>query len=169
MPRKSSNSGRPSGMGTGVRRAAGVVDPGKNRETSGRRTGAPDAIVRCPWVQFPFDCGRRCPAALPHATPTDRLSGEGDLLLVDWGADGGLYKSDLTRVLVTGKISPKLERVYRVVLSAQEQAIAAIRPGAIAQDVDAVARGVIEQAGFGRYFGHGLGHGLGLEVHEALG
>lgn len=116
---------------------------------------------------FPSIVAAGSRAALPHATPTDRLSGEGDLLLVDWGADGGLYKSDLTRVLVTGKISPKLERVYRVVLSAQEQAIAAIRPGVAAQDVDAVARGVIEQAGFGRYFGHGLGHGLGLEVHEA--
>jgi Xaa-Pro aminopeptidase len=116
---------------------------------------------------FPSIVAAGARAALPHATPTDRLSGEGDILLVDWGADGGLYKSDLTRVLVTGKISPKVERIYRVVLSAQEQGIAAIRPGAVAQDVDAVARGVIEQAGFGRYFGHGLGHGLGLEVHEA--
>jgi len=116
---------------------------------------------------FPSIVAAGARADLPHATPTDRLSGEGDILLVDWGADGGLYKSDLTRVLVTGKISPKVERIYRVVLSAQEQGIAAIRPGAVAQDVDAVARGVIEQAGFGRYFGHGLGHGLGLEVHEA--
>ena len=68
-------------------------------------------------------------AALPHARPTDQKIGADDFVLVDWGADGGLYKSDLTRVLVTGKISPKLERIYRVVLSAQEQAIAAIRPG----------------------------------------
>ena len=73
-------------------------------------------------------------------------------MLIDWGAVGGLYKSDLTRVLVTGKISPKLERVYRVVFKAQEQAIAAIRPGQTCDEVDAVARGVIDKAGFGRQF-----------------
>ena len=106
-------------------------------------------------------------AALPHARATLKAIGNVDFVLVDWGADGNLYKSDLTRVLITGKISPKLERIYRVVLRAQEQSIAAIRPGAVAQDVDAIARRVIEEAGFGRYFGHGLGHGLGLEVHEA--
>lgn len=106
-------------------------------------------------------------AALPHATPTDREIGSSDFVLVDWGAEGGLYKSDLTRVLVTGRISPKLERIYRVVLRAQQKAIAAIRPGRPAQEVDRVARAVIAKAGFGRYFGHGLGHGLGLDVHEA--
>jgi Xaa-Pro aminopeptidase len=106
-------------------------------------------------------------AALPHATASDREIGSGDFVLIDWGADGGLYKSDLTRLLVTGRISPKLERVYGVVLKAQRKAIDAIRPGAVAGDVDKIARGVIAQAGFGRYFGHSLGHGLGLDVHEA--
>jgi Xaa-Pro aminopeptidase len=105
-------------------------------------------------------------AALPHARPTDQKIGADDFVLIDWGADGGRYKSDLTRVLVTGKISPKLERIYRVVLSAQEQAIAAIRPGVACHDVDQVARSVIAKAGFGRNFGHGLGHGIGLEIHE---
>ena len=100
-------------------------------------------------------------------SPARSGSSEGDILLVDWGADEGLYKSDLTRVLVTGRISPKLRRVYGVVLEAQAQAIAAVRPGVTGHDVDAVARGVIAKAGFGRFFGHGLGHGLGLEIHEA--
>ena len=67
---------------------------------------------------------------------------------------------------MTGKISPKLERIYRVVLKAQQRAIAAIRPGALACDIDAVARKVIADAGFGKYFGHGLGHGVGLDIHE---
>ena len=106
-------------------------------------------------------------AALPHARPTGSRLGESPLLLVDWGADVGGYKSDLTRVLTTGKISPKLERVYRVVLMAQEQGIAAVRPGATAHEVDAAARAVIEKAGYGKYFGHGLGHGIGLDIHEA--
>jgi len=106
-------------------------------------------------------------AALPHAQPTDQKIGDGEFVLVDWGATARHYKSDLTRVLVTGKISPKLERVYNVVLTAQLQAIAAIKPGLTGREVDAVARGIIADAGFGRHFGHGLGHGLGLDIHEA--
>ncbi len=108
-------------------------------------------------------------AALPHAHPTGAEIGSAGLVLVDWGADEGLYKSDLTRVLVTGKISPKVESVYGVVLNAQRRAIEAIRPGATCGEVDAVARGVIADAGFNKYFGHGLGHGVGLDIHEALG
>ena len=69
-------------------------------------------------------------------------------------------------MLVTGKVTPKFEKVYRTVLAAQERGIAAIRPGVKAGDVDAEARSVIEEAGFGRFFTHGLGHGLGLEIHE---
>lgn len=106
-------------------------------------------------------------AALPHARPTDQKIGASEFVLVDWGASGRLYMSDLTRVLVTGKIPPKLERVYGVVLQAQLAAIEAIRPGVSGHDVDAIARGIIHKAGFGQYFGHGLGHGLGLEIHEA--
>ena len=106
-------------------------------------------------------------AALPHATPTAQRVGEGEMLLVDWGVKESLYNSDLTRVLSTGRISPKLRRVYGVVFDAQTRAIEAIRPGVVAHEVDAVARDIIGKAGFGRYFGHGLGHGLGLEVHEA--
>ena len=106
-------------------------------------------------------------AALPHATPTKKRIGEADFVLVDWGASEGLYRSDLTRVLVTGRISPKFERIYQIVFEAQTRAIAAIRPGVLAHDVDDVARTVIAKAGFGRRFRHGLGHGLGLLVHEA--
>lgn len=118
-------------------------------------------------VSFPSIVAVGPRAALPHARPTSVAIGSDEFVLVDWGADGGPYKSDLTRVLVTGKISPKLERIYRVVLNAQLEAIAAIRPGASLSDVDRVARQAIEREGFGRYFGHGLGHGLGMQVHEA--
>ena len=106
-------------------------------------------------------------AALPHAQPTDAKIGDDGFVLIDWGADAGPYKSDLTRVLVTGKISPKLKRIYRVVLMAQERAIAAIRPGRTCHEVDHVARTVIAKAGFAKQFGHGLGHGIGLDIHEA--
>ena len=70
-------------------------------------------------------------------------------------------------MLVTGKISPKFERIYRMVLEAQTRAIAAVRPGVVAHEVDNVARAFITKAGFGRRFRHGLGHGLGMLVHEA--
>ncbi len=105
-------------------------------------------------------------AALPHAVPTEGRIESSSILLVDWGARRNLYRSDLTRVLITGKIPPKLERIYRVVLNAQLKAIDAIRPGVTGQEIDGIARGVIADAGFGRYFGHGLGHGIGLDIHE---
>jgi Xaa-Pro aminopeptidase len=106
-------------------------------------------------------------AALPHATPGKTRLEESDFVLVDWGANEGLYRSDLTRMIVTGRIPPKFARVYEIVLEAQIKAIEAIRPGAVCQDVDSIARRIIAKAGYGRRFGHGLGHGLGLAVHES--
>lgn len=107
-------------------------------------------------------------SARPHARPSaeGRLD-EAEFLLVDWGASVAGYKSDLTRVLLTGNVGTTFETVYRAVLSAQERAIAAIHPGVRARDVDAVARSAIEAAGFGGSFGHGLGHGIGLAIHES--
>ena len=106
-------------------------------------------------------------AALPHARPTQQKLGAADFTLIDWGVNEGLYMSDLTRIVVTGKISPKLRKIYGVVLKAQLAGIAAIRPGVTCEAVDQAARGVIAKAGFGKQFGHGLGHGTGLEIHEA--
>ena len=106
-------------------------------------------------------------AALPHAVPGERRIEESPFVLIDWGAKAGLYMSDLTRVLVTGKISAKLCRIYEVVLRAQLAAIEAIRPGVACSVVDRAARSVIEEAGYGKRFGHGLGHGFGLEIHES--
>lgn len=108
-------------------------------------------------------------AALPHAHPTHHQIKESGFVLIDWGAVGNLYISDLTRVLVTGKIPAKLERIYNIVLQAQLAAIKKIKPGAIMKDVDAAARSVITKAGYGKRFGHSLGHGIGLEVHEGPG
>ena len=106
-------------------------------------------------------------AALPHAHPGRQRICESGFVLVDWGAETfSGYKSDLTRVLVTGKIPPKLEKIYRVVLKAQQEAIKKIHPGARCADIDAAARNVIEAAGFGKNFGHGLGHAIGLNIHE---
>ena len=105
-------------------------------------------------------------SALPHASPTSRAIGESPFLLIDWGACEGLYRSDLTRMLVRDKIPAKFAKVYSVVHRAQRAAIEAIRPGETMHNVDAVARGVIDDAGYGKRFGHGLGHGIGLDIHE---
>lgn len=106
-------------------------------------------------------------AALPHAVKTSKRIEESSFVLIDWGARAGRYASDLTRVLVTGKPTAKLEKIYNIVLEAQLRAIDQIRPGVAVSDVDRAARGYIEENGFGKKFGHGLGHGFGLEIHES--
>jgi Xaa-Pro aminopeptidase len=106
-------------------------------------------------------------AALPHCPPSDKKLGDGQLVLVDWGACGRFYRSDLTRVLTTRTITPQLEKVWVAVLSAQARAIAAIRPGVQAQTIDAAARAALTEAGYGEKFNHALGHGIGIDVHEA--
>ncbi len=106
-------------------------------------------------------------AALPHARPGKSKIGESDFVLVDWGARVGGYASDLTRMVVTGRISPKLRKIYGVVAKAQQRAIDTIRHGVKMNDVDAAARSHIAKSGYGKYFGHGLGHGIGLQIHEA--
>jgi Xaa-Pro aminopeptidase len=106
-------------------------------------------------------------AALPHAPARTEPIAGCELLLVDWGASGRFYKSDLTRVLHGRKISPKFEQMYELVMRAQKRAMAKIRPGVPAQDVDAEARAVFEEAGFGQFFSHGLGHGIGFDIHES--
>ncbi len=106
-------------------------------------------------------------SALPHYRAGGVPLGAASFVLIDWGAvEPGGYHSDLTRVLATSKIPPKLEKLYGVVSEAQQAAYHLLRPGVACKDVDAAARKVIADAGFDRYFGHGLGHGIGLEIHE---
>jgi Xaa-Pro aminopeptidase len=105
-------------------------------------------------------------AAMPHYHAGDRRIGESSLVLVDWGAETPSgYRSDLTRTFFTGPATDEMRRVYDVVLRAQKEALAAIRPGVEGKTVDAIARKVIAEAGYGE-LGHGLGHGFGLEIHE---
>jgi len=106
-------------------------------------------------------------SALPHYRPGERRIGESSFVLIDWGAATSRgYRSDLTRVLATDNFPAKLQELHGVVLKAQLAGIAAIHPGAKLSDVDSAARRVIEEAGFGDFFGHGLGHGIGLNIHE---
>lgn len=106
-------------------------------------------------------------AALPHARPTERQLKAGDFLLIDFGARVGGYCSDITRTFVVGRATAEQREFYDVVRVANERAIGAVRPGMTGRDADRVARGYIQDRGFGELFGHSLGHGIGLEVHEA--
>lgn len=107
-------------------------------------------------------------AALAHYRPSRMPIDDCSMLLVDWGANtAGRYKSDLTRVLIFGKPTKKLVKVFETVREAQQRAIAAIRPGVTCGEIDTVARNHIKDHGYGRRFSHSLGHGIGLEIHEA--
>ncbi|HNX26447.1 MAG TPA: aminopeptidase P family protein [Phycisphaerae bacterium] len=105
-------------------------------------------------------------ASMPHHATSARKIRPGQGILLDFGARYRGYCSDLTRVVFVGKIPPRISRFYETVYAAQQAAIDAIRPGVKACRVDAVARGIIADAGYGENFLHSLGHGLGLEVHE---
>lgn len=105
--------------------------------------------------------------AIPHHAPGDRALQRGDLIVIDCGARYRGYHADMTRTVCLGPPAEWQRDIYEVVAEAQLAGLAAIRPGAEAGDVDAAARGIIDAAGYGDYFGHPLGHGVGLEVHEA--
>jgi Xaa-Pro aminopeptidase len=117
---------------------------------------------------FPAIVAAGAGAALPHAEPRDREIPRDVLVTIDWGALHEGYCSDCTRTYATGEgITEQAREIYELVLSAEEQGLAAVRAGPSGREVDAVAREVIARAGHGEHFGHGLGHGVGMEIHEA--
>jgi Xaa-Pro aminopeptidase len=106
-------------------------------------------------------------AALPHARPRNRPFAPGLPVVVDLGCVVDGYCSDITRCLAVGPLAVRWEEIRETVSTARAAAIAAIRPGVRAGDVDSVAREVLAVAGLADAFVHSLGHGVGLEVHEA--
>jgi len=106
-------------------------------------------------------------SSMPHGVPGDVKISEG-FLTIDFGVKLDGWCSDTTRTLCIGKPDEEMIRIYDTVLKAQEAGIKAVRAGVSGKDVDAAGRAVIEEAGYGEYFGHGFGHTLGLEVHESL-
>lgn len=105
-------------------------------------------------------------AASPHGTPGDRQLQRDEYVLFDLGVIYNNYCSDMTRTVKFGEPNDKAQEIYNVVLKAEQEAIAAIKPGVTIKDVDDIARNIISDAGYGDYFPHRLGHGLGLEEHE---
>lgn len=104
-------------------------------------------------------------AAFPHSACSDRKIASNDLVIVDLGATCKYYCSDMTRTFVCNP-TDKQKRMVELVKQAHDCAIAVIKEGAIAKNVDAAARNLIQNAGYGKQFVHRLGHGVGLEIHE---
>ena len=108
-------------------------------------------------------------SAVPHGSAQTQTIREGDIVMVDDGCTCDGYTSDITRSWVYGKASDEQRKVFEIVHRAQSAALAAARPGVEAQAVDAAARKVIVDAGYGPgydYFTHRVGHGIGLDMHE---
>ncbi len=125
--------------------------------------------VRCAGAEgaaFDTICAVAENASRPHSRPTGRCLAGGESLLVDWGGRVQGYNSDLTRLIALGTMPSEVKELSEIVIAAQEAAFEVIGPDVEAGAVDAAARRVIEDAGYGRYFSHGVGHGIGLEVHE---
>ena len=104
--------------------------------------------------------------SLPHGVAGDRVIQEGDFVTMDFGVLYQGYCSDMTRTVAVGFATEEMKKVYNTVLEAQLAGIAATKAGVAGKDIDGAARKVIEDAGYGPYFGHGYGHSLGLEIHE---
>lgn len=105
-------------------------------------------------------------SARPHGEPSEKKLERGDFVTMDFGASVDGYNSDVTRTVVIGEATARQKEVYEAVLEAQTASIAAIKPGAMARDVDALSREILQKQGLDKFFGHGLGHGLGRVVHD---
>ena len=105
--------------------------------------------------------------SMPHAVPGMRKVREGDFITMDFGCVYKGYCSDMTRTVALGRPSDEMRNVYDIVLQAQLAGIAAAKAGVTGAAIDGAARKVIQDAGYGAYFGHSFGHSLGIDIHEA--
>lgn len=104
--------------------------------------------------------------ALPHGVASDRVIQEGEFVTMDIGAVYQGYHSDMTRTVAVGEVSAELKKIYDIVYKAQMASLEAVAVGKTGAEIDKVARDIIQEHGYGDYFGHSLGHGVGLDIHE---
>lgn len=143
-----------------------LIEPGRSEveialelEFALRRRGGEDRSF-----DFIVASGER--GALPHGVASDKILAPGELVTIDFGTRFKGYCSDETVTIALGSVSPELRRLFDTVLEAHDRAIDGVRPGVPLKAIDALARDLISERGYGDYFGHGLGHGVGLEIHE---
>ena len=103
----------------------------------------------------------------PHAVPGDQIVDTGMFITMDFGCKVEGYCSDMTRTVALGQPTEEMEAVYNAVLAAQKAGINAARAGVTGQEIDAAARKVLQEAGYGVYFSHSFGHSLGVDIHES--
>jgi Xaa-Pro aminopeptidase len=144
----------------------GVIRPGMTERQAAWEIESFMRVHGASKVAFDLIVGSGPNGALPHALAGDRVIQEGDPIVIDIGCVLDGYCSDMTRTICLGRPTDKYLHVWDIVLKAQAAAEAGIRAGITGVEADALARTVIEDAGYGPYFGHGLGHGVGLAVHE---
>jgi Xaa-Pro aminopeptidase len=117
-------------------------------------------------TSFPSIVGSGPNGAMPHATTSDRPIGEGEPIVIDFGAVVDGYCSDITRSVCLGRADDRYRAIWQLVLEAQLAVEEQVRPGMTGKQADAIARDRFVAAGYGESFGHGLGHGVGLAIHE---
>ncbi|MBU4603032.1 Xaa-Pro peptidase family protein [bacterium] len=105
-------------------------------------------------------------SSLVHGKPSEKKIDEGELIIIDVGANYQNYNSDITRTIIMGKENAKQKGIFSIVLEAQNKALEFLKPGVSCKEVDSTARDIIVKKGYGEYFCHGLGHGVGLDIHE---
>ncbi len=161
-----------------IQRAADIANAAFARLVAGLRPGMTERQIAATLERHMVDLGADEPSfptivacgpggALPHWVPSDREARVGEPLLIDFGCRVNGYCSDLTRTICLGEPDDRLREVYALVRAAQDAGLAALKDGVRrGRDVDAAARKVFEDAGYGEQFMHGLGHGVGLAVHE---
>ncbi|MFZ1179850.1 MAG: M24 family metallopeptidase, partial [Mycobacterium sp.] len=149
--------------------ARGGLRPGRTEREVGRELEALMLDHGADAISFETIVAAGPNSAIPHHRPTDAVLAKGDFVKIDFGALVAGYHSDMTRTFVLGKAADWQLEIYELVAEAQRGGREALRPGAVLRDVDAAARQVIVDAGYGEQFSHGLGHGVGLQIHEAPG
>ncbi|MBO4991442.1 MAG: aminopeptidase P family protein [Firmicutes bacterium] len=118
-------------------------------------------------LSFPTICVSGARTSLPHGEPSDKEMEPGDFVTMDFGCVVDGYCSDMTRTVAIGHVSEEQKEIYQIVRRAQEAVLQNLKAGIGWAEGDRFARDIIEEAGYGPYFGHGTGHGVGLEIHEA--
>lgn len=149
--------------------ARGGLRPGRTERQVSRELEALMLDHGADAVSFETIVAAGANSAIPHHRPTDAVLQVGDFVKIDFGALVAGYHSDMTRTFVLGKAADWQLEIYQLVAEAQQAGRQALLPGAELRGVDAAARQLIADAGYGEHFGHGLGHGVGLQIHEAPG
>jgi Xaa-Pro aminopeptidase len=159
-----------------LRRAAGTVDAVVDEMADVRFSGRTEKSISQELIDRTTTLGHDTMdfwivasgpnGASPHHEPTDRVIDQGDAVVVDFGGTQDGYCSDTTRMFVVGTAPYGFDAAYDVLREAQDAAVRTVRPGVTAASIDATARDIIDEAGYGEMFIHRLGHGIGMDTHE---